>query len=148
MPEGCDVLRPQAHVLGPGGDRLVDLAVLLEGVRELAPRDRAEWALLNLFLGGGDRGAGSTLVAERIAHELTDVEPSGPDAQEDEAAAEDEDEKDERPLRLIAQAREEHRVLRYACGAASGLAAGWASIARLALRAAAVSSCQFIPPFS
>jgi len=33
MPEGCDVLRPQAHVLGPGGDRLVDLAVLLEGVR-------------------------------------------------------------------------------------------------------------------
>src|SRR6476646_7226376 len=52
MPERCNVLRPQAHVLGPGGDRLVDLAVLLEGVRELAPRDRAERALLNLFLGG------------------------------------------------------------------------------------------------
>ena len=103
---------------------------------------------LTSFWAARDRGPGATLVAERVADELPEVEPTGADAQEDEAAAEDDDEKDECPLRLIAQAREEHRVLGYACGAASGLAAGWASIARLALRAAAVSSCQFIPPFS
>ena len=74
--------------------------------------------------------------------------PPEPTPRKTKPPAEDDDEKHERPLRLIAQAGEEHRVLGYARGAATGLAAGWASMARLALCAAAVSSCQSIPPFS
>ena len=115
---------------------------------ELLPREGIERALLNLFLRLRDGRARAALVAERVADELPEVEPSGTDAQEHETAGEDNDEKDERPLRLIAQAGEEHRVLGYARGAATGFAAGWASMARLALCAAAVSSCQSIPPFS
>ncbi len=102
----------------------------------------------DLLLGLRDGRAGAAFVPERVAKELAEVEPAGAHSEEDESAPEDEDEEHERPFRLIPQAGEEHRVLRYALGAATGLAAGWASIARLALCAAAVSSCQSIPPFS
>ena len=111
-------------------------------------RSRVERALVDSLLRLRDGRAGAAAVAERVAEELAEVEPAGTHAEEHEPAPEDEDEKHERPLRLIAQAGEEHRVLRYARGAATGFAAGWASMARLALCAAAVSSCQSIPPFS
>src|SRR6266511_2328077 len=147
-PESRDVLRPQLRVLRPGGDRLIDAALALQRGCELLAANRVERALIDSLLRLRDGSPGTALVTERIADELPEVEPAGAHAEEYETAPEDEDENDERPLRLIAQAGKEHRVLGYARGATTGFAAGWASMARLALCAAAVSSCQSIPPFS
>mgnify|MGYP003694337131 CR=1 FL=1 len=79
MPEGRDVLRSQARVLGPGGDRLIDAAVLLERVCELACARRAlNGRSLNLLSGRLRPSVPDPpLVAERIAHELAEVEPTG-----------------------------------------------------------------------
>src|SRR5207248_1092081 len=152
MPQGAHVLRPEASVLEPRGNRLAGAPLCLEHLGEVAAGRRVEWPVLHRLLRLRERAAGGALVAERVAQELPEVETAGADAQEDEAAREDDDQDDERPLRLAAQAREEHRVVGYACGAAATTAAsaagGTASMARLALCAAAVSSCHSIPPFS
>jgi len=120
------------------------------GRGQLAACQSVEGPFADCVLRVRDRSGRSAAIAESVANELAEVEPARPDAEEDEAAAEDEDQEDERPLRLVAQAREEHRLFGYARGtAASGLTAGGAaSMARLALCAAAVSSCQSVPPFS
>ena len=148
MSECVHVLRAELAVLRPGGDRLAYAPLLLERTRQILAGDGIQRMLAHLALRLRDGRAGTAAPSEGVANQLAEVETAGADPEEDEPAPEDEDEEHERPLRLIAQAGEEHRVLRYALGAATGLAAGWASMARLALCAAAVSSCQSIPPLS
>src|SRR2546428_7391742 len=96
----------------------------------------------------GDGPAGAAAGPECVGDELAEVEAARAHAEENEPASEDENQEHERPLRLVAQAGEEHRVLGYALRAATGPAAGWASMARLPLCAAAGGSFQSLPPLS
>src|SRR5512132_2721646 len=148
MAKRDDVLGPQLPVLEPRRDRLVGAALVLVGLRELFSRLRVERARRDSLLRRGDRRAGRAAVAEGVTHQLPQVETARADAEEDEAAREDDDQKHECPLRLAAQAREEHRVLCYARGAATGAASAAGGTASIALSAAAVSSCHSIPPLS
>src|SRR5438477_1880696 len=148
--ESGHVLRPEPPVREPGGDGLVRAALVLQDLGESTPGRRVERPLAHRLLGLRQRARRGTLVAECVAQQLSEVEPAGANTEKDEPAREHEDQNDERPLRLVAQAGEEHRVIGYASGAATtgSAAGGTASMARLALCAAAVSSCQSIPPFS
>src|SRR5215813_3157280 len=118
MAEGHSVLRTELAVLEPGRDRIVRPALVLVRLRQLLAGLRVERPLRDVLLRGRDRRPRRAAVAERVAHELPQVEAARPDAEEDEAAREDDDQEHERPLRLAAQAREEHRALGYARGTA------------------------------
>src|SRR6266540_2533335 len=146
------VLRPERDVLLVRGDRLGEPPFPLVRRRELLLSSRVARILVHLLLSLLDRGRGAPPAAQAVPEEVAEVESAGADPEEDEAGAEDDDHDREGPLRLLPQAREEQRVLDYARGAAAAAGAsagaGGASMARLALCAAAVSSCHSKPPFS
>src|SRR5205814_3318007 len=126
------VFWPQLPVREPGGDCLVRASLVLENLREVPAGRRVERPLPHGLLGLRQRAGGRALVPERVAQELAEIEPARTDAEKDEAACEHDDQNHECPLRLVAQAREEHRVVGYACGAATtgSAAGGTASMAR------------------
>src|SRR5438105_6107839 len=146
------VLRAERVVLLVGGDRLGQPALALVRRRELLLRRRVTRVLVHLLERFVDRGGRAPTAAQAVTEEAAEVEAARADPEEDETACEDDHHDRERPLRLLAQAREEERVLGYARGAAAAAGAsagsGGASMARLALCAAAVSSCHSKPPFS
>ena len=97
VPKGHDVLGLHGRVLPPGSDRLVDATLLLQRSCELLAGRGVERALVDPLLRLRDRRAGAAVVAERVADELAEVEPSGTDAEEDETACEDNDEEARTP---------------------------------------------------
>src|SRR4030095_5408738 len=98
-------LRPDVRLAG--GDRIVLLAFGAVGLGELLVG--GEVAVLDLALGVVDGRAARA--AGGVAPERVETAAAGTDPETDEADGEDEREEDEHPLRLAAQAREEHRVL-------------------------------------
>ena len=95
-------------------DRLVETAFALQRGRKVFVSHGTEGVLSDFFLGLRDGRPGAGAVPKCVADELAEVEPARAHSEEDEAASENENEEHERPLRLIAQAGKEHRVLRYA----------------------------------
>src|SRR6185312_14161704 len=139
-------LRRQHDDLVLGVDRLVDLALGLQGSRQLAPRCDALWVLLGLLLRVADRRHSTR--ASAASEQVADTGASCADAEDHEAAAEGDSEEDEHPLGVASQSGEEHRVLDRRSGRALDAARGrYGSILLRALRAALVESGHPDVPF-
>ena len=89
-------------------DGLGGLALGLERRRKVAPCLRIPRSILGLPTRVRD---GLHTGAAGATEDVTHADAAGADPEADETEPEDEGEKDEHPLRLLAQAREEHRVL-------------------------------------
>src|SRR5581483_9356561 len=105
-----DVPGPKLRVRLPGADGVVEVALRVVGSCEVVPRLGVLRVLLGLLqrLAHRRSPAASADAAEDVA-QPADVRRS--DSEEDEAAGEDDREEDEHPLRLLADAIEEQRVL-------------------------------------
>ena len=145
------VLRPQLRVPLERRDRLLELPVVPERGGEIPVRLRVLRVLLDSLARitrvGAARGRAAADERDLAVEDLADPGRAGADAEDDEAEPENGCEQDEDPLRLTTKPGEEERRLDYA-RAAGAAWAGDLSMARLALAAAAISSCHWDSPLS
>ena len=145
------VLRPQLGVGLERGDRLVVPVLRLERGREVVEALRLLRMLRHGLLQLGDRSAAAGAAAEErepVVEDVADPGRAGADSERDEADREHDRERDEHPLRVGAQAREEESVVGVYLGDAATGPLAVASIRLRALVALRFSSCHRNPPLS